>query len=702
MAITNFTNIDPAVNEIESAAIFNNRSKLVSDQASTLLDKDWVKQAFLTADVNLTSDIDIKNRYWSSASSKFTDTRLGSNIGINPRPQFNRYSDIRTKGRLVDRNNVSLTNTAGSYGMGRYYSEAIDDPSQTIYLRFGVPQFNTLTNFLRRAFDGGDIAYNRTGRFPTVYKLGEFIGFLTAATAFPLIAVGVLAGKAIDFFFGRESSKFYTLKPTMHAYWTAVQMLVSAIAINTGIFPKVMNENQGEQKIGKPFTIDQDELNMLHELMPDIFNSSNGIEIFAVANKGQRLANYVFSTEYDANENGTSQTGEGSIIKELSPNSNVSPAAINGGKVNKLVDHLNNALMLKDYFESRNAEERLEVDPKLDENKPKGDEKDRPGWFSQYVDFFQSEFRDGSQFAVFKVDHTGSVSESFSNAVTESDLSQKLNSISSQARQARFSFADGNLAGGVLGMAASAVGAAKDLALGALDGVTMGFSNLLTGLGGSGYIDIPKTWQSSSANLPRASYTIQLISPYGNPISRLINIFIPLCMLLAGVLPRSTGKASYTSPFLCQIYDRGRCQARTAMIESLSIERATSNLQYNLRGDALAINVTFNIVDLSSIMHMPTSGGSILETNMTIDEDNILADYLAVLASQDIYSQTYALPRAKLRLAKTIAKYTPMTSPAYWASKTNTFLRDYTFGVANLFQAAVAGSNVLTRGGNTG
>jgi hypothetical protein len=701
MAITNYTNIDPAVNEIESQAIFRNKTTLLSDQQSSLLDKDWAKQAFLTADRFLEVD-DITNRYWSSANGKFTDTRLGGNIGINSRPQFNRYSDIRCMGRLAGRKPVSLTETTGDNGMGRYYSEAIDDPAQTIYLRFGVPQFNTLTNFLRRAFDGGDIAYNRTGRFPALYKLGQVVGSLVAASSFPLIAVGMLVGNAINFFFGRETSRFYTLKPTMHGYWSAVQMLVNALAINSGIFPKIMNQNVAEQKIGKPYTIDQDQLDMMNNLAPDIFNTKNGIDVYAVANKGQRLANMAFETTYKSHESGTSESAAGIINKELSPNSNKETPILVGGTKPSMVDYLKKVLTLSEYYQSKDAEERLEVDPRLDENKPKGNEKDGPGWFEKYVKFFDSEFTDGSQFAVFKVDHTGSVSESFSNATAESDLSQKLNGISSQARQARFSFADGNLAGGVLGMAASAVGAAKDLALGALDGVTMGFSNLITGLGGSGYIDIPKTWQSSSVNLPRASYTMQLISPYGNPISRLMNIHIPLAMLLAAALPRSTGRASYTSPFLCQLFDRGRCQVKLGMIESLSIERGTSNLQYNLRGDALAINVTFTVVDLSSIMHMPTSGGSLLETNMTIDEDNILADYLAVLASQDIYSQVYAIPRAKMILAKTIAKYVPLSSPAFWASTTNNILINHTFGIGKLLQAPFAPSSLLGRGGNTG
>ena len=145
----------------------------------------------------------------------------------------------------------------------------------------------------------------------------------------------------------------------------------------------------------------------------------------------------------------------------------------------------------------------------------------------EFFDDLDAEFRDGSSFAAFRVDHTGSMQESFGTSVIESDLSQKLNGISSQIREARFSFAEGNIMGGLGGMVQGAVGAAMDVGKGLLDGATFGLSNILSGLAGSGFIDIPKHWQSSTATLPRANYTIQLVSPYNNPISQMMNIYIP-------------------------------------------------------------------------------------------------------------------------------------------------------------------------------
>ena len=672
--------------------------------ADLLLDKDWVKYAFSVSDTELEDQVDVINRYWSSASAKFTDTRLGANIGINCRPQITRYSDIRVKGRLAGRSDVTLGATRGNFGMGRYYSEAIDDPAQTIYMRFGVPQFNSLTNFLTRAFDSEQTVMARTGRAPSVfYDLGKAAGSLVPVIAFPAISLTIILGKVINSFFTRPTSKFYTLKPTMHLYWSAVNMLANTLAINMGVLPKIMGSDDS-QKIGQPFKLDQEYLAAIHKIMPDVFTDDNYFDIYALANKAQRLANQLFANDFNQLDKGTATDYTGYVKKNLSGDSTHSTYISDKNNKASLSARLNNMFMFG-YYKSEDSKDRAEVDPRIDPDSPEGNEKKDTSWFQEFSNHFDSEFRDGSEFAVFKVEHTGSVSESFTNSTAESDLSQKMNSVSSQFRQARFSLADGNIIGGVGEAISGVLGGVKDVVMGVLDGATFGFSNLLAGLAGSGYMDIPNNWQSSSASLPRSSYTFKLISPYNNPISRMQNIIIPLSMILAGTLPLSTGKQSYTSPFLCQIFDRGRCQKRLAIIESLSITRGTSNLPFDLKGNALAIDVTFSVVDLSSIMHMPISTGKLLQTDMTLDEDNILSDYLAVLAGQDIYTQIYPMPKAKLTVAKRIMQVNKLTSPAYWGSlfhesATSGMMQYMTFGAFNVLEGAVQGTSILGRQGN--
>lgn len=699
--------INPRIieNEDGNAYLEPRDSSIPGTSEPFILDKDWAKHAFLINDTGIVDRFDIANRYWSSASAKFTDTRLGCNIGINSRPQFTRYSDIRDKGRLSGRRDVGINATKGNFGMGRYYSEAIDDPSQTIYLRFGVPQFNSLTNFLTKAFDAEQTTLARTGRATSAfYTAGKLAGTIAAVITFPAISLTIIAGKAINSFFVRPTSKFYTMKPTMHLYWSAVNMLVNVLAINRGILPKIMNSEQA-QKIGQPFKLDQEYLTAIHEIMPDVLSSENYFDMYALANKAQRIANQLHYNDFQKLNEGTASDYTGYVKKDVTGGGG-HPTYITKPNGDPTFAARINELLKFGYYESDKGSDRMEVDPKIDTSNPDGGEKKDTSWFQEFATNLDSEFREGSQYAVFKVDHTGVISESFSNSTVESDLSQKLNSVSSQIRQARFSFADGNLLGndGITGLVQGALGAVADVAKGALDGATFGFGNVLLGLAGSGYIDIPKNWQSSSASLPRASYTLQLISPYGNPISQIQNIYIPLAMLLAGCLPLSTGKQSYTSPFLCQIFDRGRCQIRTGMMESLSINRGTSNLAFDLKGNALAIDVSFSVVDLSSILHMPVSTGSLLSTDISIDEDNILADYLAVLAGQDIYSQVYPLPKAKLTAAKRLMALQKFTSPAYMSSifhesATSGMLQYLTLGSFNLLEAAVVNTSVINREG---
>lgn len=708
-------------------------SVIPPDRAGAVLDSEWAKSAFLMSDTVINSEgkkidqfakADKTNRYWSSANAKFTDGRLGCNIGINAKPQFTRYSDVRVKGRNLDRSEVSLSHTTGNIGMGRYYSEAIDDPSQTIYMRFGVPQFSGLMSFMSRAFDADLMTLARTGRSTgLLYNAAKGVGTITSVIAFPQLAAFVLLGKAVSFLFSRPTSKFYTMKPTMAPYWASVENLVNHIAIVRGLLPKVLDDKGGDtgDRLGQPYRIDSKQLEYLNDLMPEVFGGNNTvfgvdtgtnnyIQVASIINRAQRIANQTFVDEYNNLDSATATNDEGYLKREItgtgSHSTNISSNA--NGPIQKMLmgnltvaARLNKMFTVGDYKRDDANKTEGEKNPQANPKKADGaTEKtmdigqDRK-FADEVLQYMDAEFRDGSQFAVFKVDHTGSVQESFSNSLQESDLSSKINGISSTAKQARFTFADGKMTdSGVEAIASSVMGAAVDVGMGLLDGLTMGGSNILRGLSGAGYIDIPKNWQSSNAQLPRASYTIQLISPYGNVVSQLQNIYIPLCMLLAGTLPLSTGKSSYTSPFLCQIFDRGRCQVQLGMIESLSITRGTSNLAFNTKGNPLAIDVTFTVADLSSIMHMPIASGGLFATDTNLDGDNIMADYIAVLAGQDLYSQLYAIPKAKLRFAKALTMASRFTNPQAFASGViETFVPSF---VKDVIEGANRGSAVLS------
>jgi hypothetical protein len=670
----------------------------------SIKDSQWIRQAFLVRAESLAA-VDIQNRTQTSASLKFTDTTPGGNYVINPPPQFTRYADIRAKGRYVKNQDSNP-----GRGMGRYYSEAIDDNGQTIHMRFGVPQFNSLTTFFTGFYNTGAGQLARTGRASSAFfQLGKAAGFVVSIMSWKLLAVHLI-GVGLKFLIGKPSSKFYYLKPTMALYWNAVQTMVNQLVVNRGIIPRVGGEDSQRINGGHDNTAN---IAQLHSLLPDIFTERGGIDVYALSTRGQRLAQKAMKLKERALDTAGNMTNDSLSHRlqqiESQTLSDDSRPSFEG--------------YLQKWFNSANSKPKSPSgDADISNEKDDRTEASNAG----FLDFLSAELNDGGAFASFRVTSTGQVSENFSNQTTESELSNKINSMSSQSRSTNFSFGNGNIVGGALGKVVGGVmSAAKDFAAGI--GESLEISGLAA-LGGAAFVDIPKHWQSSQAQLPRSSYTIHLTSPYGNPISQMLNMYIPLCMLLAGALPLSTGKQSYTSPFILELYDQGRCQTRLGMIDSLQVTRGTGNLGFNNEGHAMGIDVTFSVVDLSSIMHMPISEGfdlsaasagasiggaiggaggafvgaaggipgaavgavagasagsaagfaaggaidaassALKAVNGVFDEDTVFSDYMATLAGMSLLDQVYQMRKLKLNVTRQLANWDSFTSPAHMAS----------------------------------
>lgn len=658
-----------------------------------ILDSDWVTTSFMINDGELDDPNDVVNRYWSSASGKFTDSRIGGNFGINNHPQYTPYCDFPIPGRLAGRSTPSPWDSTGNYGWGPYYSEAIDDTRQTVFMRFGVPQFNSLLDYFLRAFDPNQSTLARTGRMPgPLYQGAKLFGSYLAVTTAPAIAITVLAGRVVSYFFNRSTSKFYTMKPTMYLYWSTVNTLVNTVAVNLGIFPKITNMNNDDtQKLGRPFVIDQVYLNSLSKIIPDVFGDQNYFDIHSIAGRAQRLANRVHSEEFNRFDASTPTDFTGYLKRELSGDGTHSNKVMDKKGNHRLADLIDETLKITNIFKADAADSDLtNTDPRV---KTGGGEEDK-SWLQQYGEYFDAEFRMGSQFALFNVDYTGPSATSFSSQTGQSQIAQKLNSTSATVREARFALAEGNVIGGLVTDAQNAL---ADVASGLISGVTMDMGAFLKGIMGDGFVDIPDHWNNSAVQLPETTYTMTLTATYNSPISRMLKLYIPICMLMAGALPRSIGKQAYTAPFLCQIFDKGHAQIRLGMIKSLTITAGSGgNIGYDSRQNPLSFDVSFTVSDLSTVMHMPVSSGTFGDIDMTLDEDNILSDYLAVLASQDIYTQIYPMAAARMRLAKLAINAGKWTSPAFWAaatydSSTSGILSRLT-PIGTVLEAAVRGS----------
>lgn len=694
---------------------------------TTLADTTWVKQSFLVNSSDMET-IDQANRFFTSASLKFTDTTPGGNHAINPPPQFTRFADPK-----------ATTRFQGGKGMGIYYSEAIDDHSQLIHMRFGVPQFNSLTQFFTNFYNTGAGVLARTGRDSTglLYNIGRAVGFVVSVMSWKILAIH-LAGMALKFFSQKPSTKFYYLKPTMPVYWQTVQTIVNQIAVNKGIIPRALTGTNGPDpvggdpnagavntnSIGDSYSFDAGGLQQLHNLLPDIFMAGGGIDVYALANRAKRLERTQMKNYMQTLDNG--QVNLTTAIQSV-----FGPTAmLQDTNKTPFLTYLSNWFSVP-ASQTSNANDLIAND---DNNNAGTEAIDlNQGNLTTLGTFYQAELDDGGAFATFRVNATGPISDSFQSQVADSELANKINSMSSQSRSTRFDIENGDVSNGVVGkLAGKALQGIGDIVSGVADGFGM---SGLAALGGSAFVDIPKHWSASTGQLGRNTYTMNLISPYGNPISHLMNLYIPVAMLLAGALPLATGAQSYTAPFICELYDRGRAQIRLGVIDSLQITRGTSNLAFDDNGNAMAIDVTFTVLDLSNLVYLPitqgltstassflgelgmaggavtgavqgvvndvsgtaTQNGGIVANTVTgsangavvggavgapldaisnavtslnglFDGDTPFADYMAVLGGLGLADQIYSMRRFKLNLTMQMAQWRSWYSPSHYAS----------------------------------
>lgn len=648
-------------------------------------DRSWLHQSFITSQDSTIgtqraqlADQDRRNRSFSTASLKYTDTSPGGNKCINPPAGFTRYADIRHARAAGDTQEVTVKapNNNSSLGMGRYYSEAIDDNSQVIHMRFGVASFNSLTQFFTGFYSGELAANARAASFTDDWitkwsvRFGNVVG-LAVAPMFIIPMAVILIGSVARYMLNKPSSKFYTLKPAMPMYWTAVNNIVNQLAVNSGL-SSYINTNASKVVLKGGFGADELKtstvMNMVGAFLPDGLIQPNGtIDVFAIANRANRA-----EIQY--------QEAMANAFKKADTNTDWFEVVRNHLKTNPVGNFTPGATTLEAYFQrfidytkSSNTKADSKSDAMVQDVRNGGYSKDGKSYDGTaalnaagpgFLDFLNSQLNDGGEWVSYRVDYTGQVQESFANSTTESSLASKINGMSRSARETRFNLADGNVSG-IVGDALNAV-----------KGVVSGIAEIvhvegLAAFAGSAFVDIPRMWNESTTSMPKSNYTITLISPAGNPISHLFNIWIPLATLLAGVMPLATGKQSHTSPYLCELHDQGRAMTRLGIIDSMSISRGTSNLGFNREGHALAIEVSFSVMDLSSIIAMPIKQGfdPLNPLEGLFDDENAFSDYLMTLSAMKLSDTIYRAPMLKYQINRKMADISSFFTASHIASR---------------------------------
>ena len=757
------------------------------DSVAGTKDRDWVRASFMLA-VNRWDPkkgrLNVQNKEWlyfTTANYKVGNTSLGGNNVINSLAQFTHYADLPRGGLAgVNARKESDMDASMTGGMGRYYSESIDDWSMKVSFRFGVPEYKGLITFFASFYDSGAALLGRQGRMtPGLFYTGAKV--IASLIALPL-TVMVWVGEAVQWMANRPSSRYYNLKPAMALYWQRVNLIANMLAANMDLTPRntILNAvDEADVTMDPRSSPDGGNIkgsygyDAFKTAYPGMFMQHGGIDIYWLANKYSRMHYYrtneikkmleskgdkwldhmktdidkhinaftftenmlpgdgidAYLKRYHASRLGymelgdastslgndpvtktvmdkLGQTANGTRLSEgegqtsvdsigATPSGELSegatpedvPAAVPAGAEEGGVNAQNEMgqQLISDSADDGDIQPIL-VESGLDIDGGSIFEK-VGGWAEEYSKYALDNARDGGQWINFRVDTVKTVDESFTNNVGPSEIQSKINGMSSSVAGVRFGLSDFQTG---INPIDGVVNTIRDTFMGVADGLHI---SGLAALMGGGFVDIPQRWMDSTASLPSASYTIKCRPPYGNVMSRFLNMHVPLACLLAAVLPISYGRHSYGAPMICEFYVQGKNQSRLAMITSLSVTRGEGNLGWSKDGDFLGCDIAFEVTDLSTVMHAPIDSGmdQILNFRWMMSDDNVFNDYMSVLSNLSIGEMTYSWEKLKLNWKRYMVTQQNFLSPSRIAMMAS----DTTLG--RMVRKVSPGQNPLTQ-----
>lgn len=604
---------------------------------------------------------------------KFTDTSIGGSLYLNRRPQASLWSDFNEP-RLSffdPSNNYQETSYDVSFGMGRYFSEQIDDMQSLVHLRVGTVSFTSMFGYMLRSYDPVlDMASRDSLINETMFRFGQFMGFITGSNL--VIQGGLFVLKTLDaMFLTGCSSEYATCKPNMVNFWRRTQTINDAILTAIDWRPDLSHvdaksaEQLNSEKLGKMSDAD---FKAYNETMRDIFTNQTGsVDLRAMVTRPMRamfhIRNKALAYYKEALKNSKMDFYQADDNVRRSIVTEQLELLKNSQELNRLlreteVDNqaawermYNNVFYQSDSTKEGNDFEQILNDYNANqaniENKDLGnnasnmDNVDGLVKLTKDSDYGYETLTYNSGGRILADPNVSEDKKTRVRMALDSweDYQQAewndgsafvtfaatgnltaTDSFNNTAKApmikdflasmgSRFRDLNNSTSGGnVIPGMDTIIGGVTSFIKGHLDGFGLGG---LAGLFSQATPVIPDLPDSSSSQMQTISLTLECRSPYGTKLSKISNQYITLAACLALVTPYSAGYQSYGSPPVIEYYQKGFAQSRFAMVNSMTVVRGVGNKGWDREGSPLGMTITLELVPLARDIHFPVVSSAV-------------------------------------------------------------------------------------------
>lgn len=675
---------------------------------ATVYDRNLITKSFKLMCTGI-ENVKIRDHLNKDLYYNFFSTAPGDNRYINTVPQYSPATDPR----------YSKFMASQSGGMGSQYKRLIDDNASLLTITAGVTEFTGMLDFIANMFDPVAAIQATKGRSPSaMFYIGQGLGTI-AFWPIQLISIGVsflyflMDVPRNQFYYVKPAMGMYLNAATnlLNDIATSKGFIKPILAMHKPVGAPINGIDPSDADLY------QEELSRLNSMFPDSINKDGTIDLIRLVSKGTRKYRQFLDELEQLNDDESIQSVQDKFdaMNRVLTNIQFGSDTLAGSGYS-LSDYLKKELdgtgkyrsnQEADYSEEASAylSQTAYQTPQDAQTTPAsmpsataslnfsgaygtaagvGDnttEAQMPGtsstavaaaqssatssedqvtdksWAGQVLDQVTTAWHGGMDAITWRVEHMGSVTDSFSHSTETSPLAEKFNSKVRAATNLQF-----DLAGGKTG-----IGLVDDITHGISDLVqgvaaSMSVGNIALALANKSFINVPDHWADSSVSLHKETYRFRFDATYAHPYSQLTDIWVPFSLLAPLFMPAAAGPSAYTSPFLVKVFSKARSIIRVGLVDSATITMGDGVGGWTRGRSPLNMTVDLSIVDLEKLVALPISRsiGLLDLTNPASAMKNMMSDmgkyndWLTRISSMDYLDTVLKWNKMSNRLTRSV------------------------------------------------